>query len=253
MSKGELVIIAAIDDELRSIYPKMETDLRIHVRPALITKGKYQKKNILLVRSGVGTSAMEHAVEYLKKNIHCSLILHIGYCGGAEPNMSAGDLIVADRVILDETGQTIEMDNNRSGQAMEIAKRIGLKACMGGLTTVGTAARTPHEKAFIGTKHGTLGIDMESFPLADMCKKANIPCLIVRSVLDPMDEIIPDLGDVINSDGSTSGASLARHVIKTPKDIFKLPRVQYLAAEAREALTSFVEAFLNLESTHGGF
>jgi hypothetical protein len=85
---------------------------------------------------------------------------------------------------------------------------------------------------------------MESAQLASACTQSNIPYLIVRAVLDPLDYHIPDLTGAIDESGNTDGIALASHLIKKPADVLKLTKLEYFATQAREAITSFVDIWL---------
>jgi hypothetical protein len=85
---------------------------------------------------------------------------------------------------------------------------------------------------------------MESSELAAACDQAKIPFVVVRAVLDPLDYFIPDLADAIDDDGSTDGFALAEHLMRRPADFLKLPKLQYLASQARTSIAAFVSAWI---------
>jgi len=118
---------------------------------------------------------------------------------------------------------------------------------VGGIVTVERVASSPHDKAFLATEHSSIGIDMESFELADALVEAGVPFVIARAVLDPLDYHLPSLGDAIDTDGSTDGLALVEHMIRKPADALKLPKLQYLASQAREAIAAFINAWMEEE------
>lgn len=244
MTSVPIAIVAALDDEIRVIRSKMDVDSRVHIRPSLIETGKYLDQPLLLMRSGLGIGAMEASIAYCLDNYHPGFCLHIGYCGGADPKHQAGDLIVATHVVDTRDGTRHEMDKSIVTQALHVCRDAGLRAKDGGIATVEKVISSPHEKAFIGTQHSADAIDMESCVLVSACEKRGIPCLVVRGVLDPLDVVLPDMGDVVDEEGKTGGMALTSHLIKKPKDILKLPKIEYLATQARGAITAFADAWL---------
>lgn len=237
-------IVAALDDEIRVIKSIMQQDLAIHVRPALLRVGTYKQNKISLLRTGIGRSATAKAFDLLFSNQSPALVVSTGYCGGADPKDQAGDLIIATAAIDSKTKSEIQIDVKLAEAAAKSCKIAGLRARLGKIVTVDDVVSAPHEKAFMGTEHGVIGIDMESFEVASKCRSAHVPFIIVRAVLDPLDIMLPNVGDAIDESGTTSISGLLNHVIKNPKDILALPRIEYLATQARLSITAFVDTWL---------
>lgn len=244
MQPTPLAIIAALDDEIRVIRSKMEIDTRVHVRPALFETGKYSSRPLLLARSGIGMDAMQKAISYCLARYSPKFCLHMGYCGGADPKFQAGDLIVASSVVNGQDGRRCDANTELTQKALNICGEKKLRAETGVLVTVDKMIIEPHEKAFAGTKHGAVGIDMESFALAAECASRGVLYLIVRAVLDPLDAEFPDMEGAVDRTGKADIPAIAEHMIRNPGDIFKLPRMQYFANEARGAITAFAEAWI---------
>ncbi|MFH0800065.1 MAG: hypothetical protein V2A66_07800 [Pseudomonadota bacterium] len=244
MKQIPLAVVAALDEELRIIRSKMDIDSRVHLRPALFEEGTYLKKPLLLVRSGIGLKAMGHAIGRCLESYRPDFCLHVGYCGGADPYYQAGDLLIADEVVDAASKARYKPDSASVERALGICKERALRGGIGTLVTVAEAIASPHEKAFVGTEHGAHGIDMESSILASACEEKGVGYLVVRAVLDPMDVALPDMCDVINEEGEADSLALAEHMIKKPRDILSLPRLQYFASAARGAIAAFVEEWI---------
>lgn len=247
MREFPLAIVAALGDEIRIIRSKMEVDTRVHIRPALFETGKYGGTRVILARSGMGPKAMEFAVSYLFANYRPSLCLHIGYLGSANPYYQSGDIIVASSITDIASGARYETDGNLCQKALLLCNNLGLRAKTAGIVTALNVIHTPHEKAFIGTKNQAHGIDMESSVFAAACAKNNVPYIVARAVLDPMDIELPKLGDAIDPEGKTDFFGLAEHIIRRPMDLLKLPQIEYLATEARRAISQFVNGWISKE------
>ncbi|MFH1829693.1 MAG: hypothetical protein ABH871_02800 [Pseudomonadota bacterium] len=248
MLKVPLAIVSALDDETRIICSKMCVDTRIHVRPGLITRGTYDHHPLLLVRTGIGPKSMASTMGHMLAMHRPELIIHTGYCGGADPALQPGDLVIAESVIDSNTGQRHEADKNLVLRANKLIQNTGMRGSVGALVTVDSVVNSPHDKAFLATQHSCIGIDMESAQLAHACSKAAVPYLVVRAVLDPLDYHLPDLTGAIAENGSTDGFALASHLIRKPADVLKLTKIEYFATQAREAITSFVDAWLKEEA-----
>jgi adenosylhomocysteine nucleosidase len=244
MKPVPLAIVAALDDEIRIIRSRMAIDSRHHTRPALFVSGIYQRSPLLLVRSGIGRQAMDRAIRYCLDRYHPSFCLHVGYCGGTDPQYHAGDLFIANAIVDSRSGKRISPPRQAVEKAMRICRDRKLRAKEGALVTVDEPVASPHEKAFVGTQHQAQAMDMESAPLAAACTQHSVPYLVVRAILDPLDYTLPDLCDVVEDTGATNRMALVGRLIRKPGHLLKLPSMSYFAAQARMAITSFVDAWV---------
>lgn len=237
-------IFAALDDEIRIIRSKMVVDEQVHFRPSLITRGQINHKSFLLVRTGMGRKAMSHAVSYCLTNFKPSVCLNVGYAGGTTPYLGPGDLIVASTVVDAVSGEKFNFEPDLIEKAKDIGKKIDIKIVSEAVVTVDKIVNSPHEKAFLGTEHGVIALDMESAPFAKICKNEKCPCIVVRAILDSLDVVVPDLADAMSDNGKLCVPQIAGHLIAKPKDILSLPKMTYLASKARESIAAFTEAWI---------
>lgn len=239
-----LAIIAAMDDEVRSLLGKISADERVHVKPARFIRGTLEGRPLVLGRSGIGPEAMAGAIRVCLETFRPATVLHVGYCGAADPELSAGDLVIADGVIDGHSGSRIACAPEMVAAAASCCEAAKLRCRTGALVTVDRVASNSHEKADLGAQHGALAIDMESASLAQACSDRGVPWAVVRSVLDPLDVLLPPLEGVIDEAGETDGIALAEHLVRHPGDALKLPRLQYLASQARESIAAFISAWM---------
>lgn len=244
MHQVPLAIISAMDDEVRSLLDRISVDERMHVKPARFIRGTLEQRPLVLGRSGIGPNAMADAIRVCLDTYHPATVLHVGYCGAADPELAAGDLVIADVVIDGRSGRHVACPPDMVAAATGCCDAAKLRCRTGALVTVDRVASTQHEKADLGAQHGALGMDMESAELASACAERSVPWAVVRSVLDPLDVLLPPLDGVIDESGETDGIALAEHLVRHPGDALKLPRLQYLASQARESIAAFISAWL---------
>ncbi len=244
MDRIPLAIIAAMDDEVRSLLAKVSVDERMHVKPARFIRGTLEGRPLVIGRSGIGPEAMAGAIRACLETYHPATVLHVGYCGGADPELATGDLVIADAVIDGRSGRRVACPPAMVAAAANCCETAKLRSRTGTLVTVDRVASTAHEKADLGAQHGALGMDMESAALAAACSERPVPWVVVRSVLDPLDVLLPPMEGVIDEAGETDGIALAEHLVRHPADALKLPRLQYLASQARESIAAFIAAWL---------
>lgn len=245
-----LTIFAALKDEIQLIRSEMEIDTAIHIRPFAIITGKYQNRKIALVRGGVGGKSTNKSIDYLIENLKPSMILNIGYAGGLDPHLNAGDIVIASRIINEATEKSWDADAKLLEKACMIAEKAELRHHTGRMVTVESPVADPHQKAFVGTRFEASACDMESSFIAEKSSRSGIPFLVVRSVLDPLDTVLPDIPESAIIDGNVKIGDILKHLRENPKDIIKLPRFSYLCSQARISITKFAEAWVRNEDEY---
>jgi nucleoside phosphorylase len=246
MGEPTLAIFAALADEIRIVRSKMQIDESITVRPAKVVRGEYDHHPLILVRTGIGGEAMAKAVRYCCEQYRPDVCVNVGYCGGAAPDSSVGEIVIADRVVDEPSGDEFATSPDVVDQAKLACEDRGLRFSIGGLATVVEAAMAPHDKAYIGTKCASLGIDMESYDFMKACGAFSVRAGVVRAVLDPMDMRLPDFKEAVDEEGNTSIWGAIKHMIRRPKDAVAVPRIEYCAVQAREAIAGFIDAWLGI-------
>lgn len=231
-----IAILAALKDEIKPILKETEILEKVHLRPAIIIRGEYQGKEIIIGHTGVGVDKMYRAAQFCIKEYRPEICINVGYCGALTPHLSLGDMIVADSVVYEKNGASLPQNSTMSSK-----KDIeGFKIHNGIILTVDKVISNPHEKAFLGTKFGAIAVDMESFGLALAAFDLNSSFGIVRSVLDPMDMHLPAFSGSVSDAGTTNVMGLVSDIIHHPKEAMNLPQLQFCASKARENLLRFI-------------
>ncbi len=239
-------IFAALSDEIRTIRSKMDVDEQTHFKSCLIIRGQIEKQSCLLIRTGVGKKAMQQAVKYCLENYEPTHCLNIGYAGGTTPQITVGDLILADPITDAKTKGYFIPDHSLLKKIEMLCVKNKTKYFRGGLVTVEEVIESPHEKAFIGTEHESLALDMESSAFMQECKKHKKSAAVVRSIFDALDVKLPNFKNAVTKQGQLNLAGMAGHVISHPKDILSLPKMEFYATKARDALNDFVRSWISI-------
>lgn len=242
--KRSLAIFAALADEIRITRSKIQIDESVTVKPARLIKGQYLGESIFLVRTGIGVEAMHHAVSYCIEQFGPSICLNVGYCGATAPDTLTGDLVIANRVVDTANEERLNTSQGLIERAEAACQDNDMRYSVGGIATVHEVIGVPHEKAFIGTKFDVRAIDMESVAFVKACRESNIDHAVVRAVLDPMDMTVPQFKGAIDEEGETSIIGAIGSMIRRPKTILAVPRVEYCAVQAREAIAKFIDAWM---------
>ena len=166
------------------------------------------------------------------------LVVSAGVCGGLDPALRAGDLVLPDGVINDGglrlpvTG-TLEQRAAAAGGALS---RTGLMA------TASLTVATPEAKAALRAATGAVAVDMESAAILEAAAARGCSSLVVRAVSDDARESMPDeLMRLMGADGRIRcGGVLA---LARPR---VLRRALQLRRSTRQALASVAGSLARL-------
>jgi adenosylhomocysteine nucleosidase len=232
MTAFPLTVVAALEDEIRDLRSRMEVAEDLRLSPGRLTAGTWDGLPLLLLRTGVGTAATERALRLLLEKFSPGFALQLGYAGGTVPELQAGDLVIATALIEAGRGHSFPVAPELLARADQVRRQAGLPGVCGPIVTVARPALTPAAKAAIGREHQVPALEMESATFAELCGAANLPFLVVRAILDPLDF---SLAYLFQADGSTP-----RPRGQNP---FQVPPLKPLADQARRSLTAFIIAW----------
>lgn len=188
---------------------------------------------IQLVQTGVGPERALKTFSQFVESLPPSqdvTVLHFGLSGGLTSELKTGDLIVP-TAFVDLT--------DRSDRSDHITLTLPHKT--GALLTSSTVLDTPEKKSAAGKKFNAIAVDMESYPLARLCRERGIPYFSVRAIFDPLSWNLSDLGDdTLTPEGNLDALAFTRQLVKKPKLLFSIPRYAQASRLATKRLTEFV-------------
>ncbi len=111
------------------------------------------------------------------------LLISTGFCGGLDPRLATGDLILVTEVI--HRGRAIAIAPELLARARAAFTRDGIVPAQGRLVTVARVIGKKVEKERLHKETKALGVEMEAGRIADWADDNRIPFLAVKSVLDP--------------------------------------------------------------------
>lgn len=149
-------------------------------------RGRLNGRRVVVIRSGAGAEAAAQATEALISGHHPQWIISAGFAGGLVPELHRHDLLMADS-LADLSGNRLGVDLKVDPAAL--ARTAGVH--VGRLLSADRIIRLPEEKRAMGQAHQALAVDMESFAVADVCRRRQIRFLAVRVISDAVDEQLP--------------------------------------------------------------
>lgn len=173
---------------------------------------------LLLARTGVGPDHAEATACRLLDETPIAAAVSLGVAGGLSPQAQTGDLIVGNRVILRRNSrlESFPCDSDLQDTAATILRRWGSRHCLGPILTVDRIVLT-EEKHRLAVESGAMALDMESAAIASAAAARSIPFLVVRGVLDTVDEdLAMGFDQFLDGRGEPQPLPLIRYLITHP-------------------------------------
>ncbi len=162
-------------------------------------------------------------------------LMSFGLCGGLDPELAPGQVVVAHEIALPEGG-ALAFD---AGWAHAIAARIP-GARVAPLLGARDVAATSAEKRALYERHAVPAIDMESRGVAEAAREAGIPFVALRAVADPASRSLPKVAArAIDARGRVRPLRVLLGLLTRPHDIRPL---MALGADARRGYEALVGA-----------
>ncbi len=261
---NHVAILGAVNEEIEEIRKQMKVEDSFKKGKSAFWKGTWCGQSIMLVRTGVGQQKATLAFEELMKNCTPSLILSMGYAGSVDPQLEVGDLLIADKVLaLTQQGnkdwarkQTIKEASLDflSPESFKLAEETQFTVYRGSLLTVDEVIAEPSHKLNIARHYPVRAVEMETFELAQLARKADIPILSVRSILDTVDQELVRITSLQDQDGEVSKMKVTWFVLTHPASIKTFMELRSFSLKATRNLTNFLSKMLgsglNVKNLH---
>ena len=211
MPTAPIVVVCALEIERRALAGLERPGVEIHV-------------------SGIGPDAAAALGERLTQRPLRAMIA-TGFCGALIPRLDVGTIVVAERVVHENTGDAFAADD------VMLAAAEGRR---GTLVSAGEVARTPADRAALQG----LAVDMESAALARAARDADVPFIAIRAISDRFRDRIPDIAGMLDHVGRPDRSALIAFALHNPREIPRLIRLGRSAKRASTALTDAVATLL---------
>lgn len=139
--------------------------------------------------TGTG-EAGERALADLLQAHRPDTVLIGGLCGGLDPSLGAGHLILA-REVIDEAGDIQQPPAMTVTNARRALRNEGLRFVCSRLVTVNRPVATRDAKRDLWNEHGAAGVDMETAAFARVAAEHGAGWMALRAVIDPAATSLP--------------------------------------------------------------
>lgn len=237
-------ILAAVSEEIAGIKQAMNISDRIRLGKSEAWPGKWQGKDIVLVRTGVGKQRAAEATLKTIDQFSPDRLLSIGYAGGLVPQLEVSDLIVAEQIVDVETSAQFSPDQQWLQQAQEVSTPENYKVISGKLVTADKVIHSPQDKKEFGERSSAQAVEMETSAIAKVAIEKKLPFLSVRAISDSVEQEILDSSSFLGSDGEISKLKAGWYVLTHPGSIASALSLRSQTQRATRTMTEFVSHLL---------
>ncbi|MBI2818644.1 MAG: hypothetical protein HYX73_01580 [Acidobacteria bacterium] len=216
-----LAMVAAFRWEVSALLRRQRNIIRLednHFRFLL------NGKPVVLAIAGAGAENAYHATSALVRKYSVAGSLSIGFAGGLCETVKVGELVVADVVIDERTGEHFPC------QMHLLPIDFGMR---GRLLSVVSVVNSAEAKRALGSRWDAVAVDMESIGVARASKEMGLPFGAIKSITDASDQSIAiDFQRCRSDDEGLSSWRIVREGIASPRGIRSLWK---LASSSRRA------------------
>ncbi len=267
-----VAIIAALPREIAALVKGLPADAEL-VRHGIHL---YRRKGAVVVAAGMGAARAAMAVQAARSAGNVTTLISAGLAGACIPELDAGGVVEAHRVIDARTGErfaAIARDRSAGMAGDRFATMAeGRSAGMAGDRSAGTAGpdnpegdpgRRPvadrtlvttgtiasiQEKARLAATYGAALVDMEAATVARLAAAHGLGFRAIKGISDAYDFELVSLARFADKQGSFRTAAFALHTALHPHQWRPAAR---LGRDSRRALTALHAALFTIIASGG--
>ncbi len=121
----------------------------------------------------------------------------------------------------------------------------------GNLLTVDKVISQASTKRIIGKQNSFIAVEMESAVVAEVARKKGVEFAAIRSISDDIDDDLHlDYDNIISDEGKVKVTSIALGVLKNPRSLSLLSRLNKQTKTAAKSLAHFMTKLVPLIDTN---
>jgi adenosylhomocysteine nucleosidase len=164
-----------------------------------------------------------------------SLVISWGLCGGLDPRLRPGDLILGAEVVSDDGA--VRTDEAVTSSLAQRLVDAGARVVIERMAAADAPVLTAGAKAQLRRAVGAAAVDMESLTAGRFALEQRIPFAILRAVADPAERDLPPLVlKAVDSYGRINARALVRGLIRSPRQLAGFPAAAFDSRVAFRAL-----------------
>jgi len=164
--------------------------------------------------------------------IRIALVISWGICGGLDPRLRPGDLVLGAEVV--SADGRIATDEAVTSSLAQRLTDSGARVAVDRVAGVSAPVSTAHAKVELRRATGAAAVDMESMTAGRFALERRTPFAILRAVADPAGRDLPPLIlNAVDSDGRIKTATVVGELVRSPSQFTGL------VAAARDSRAAF--------------
>lgn len=244
-------IVVALGIEAAPIRERLVDAVDLHPEGLRITIGRLGRVRVAVVAGGVGATAARRATRLLIDGHSPGKIVAAGLCGGLDPTLDFGGIVLADSVTTVPSGPCADPPRVRAVGRIPNERVSGYSRPMhrGRIVSTDRVVATIEEKRRLHASTGAAAVDMESWWIAEEAAAGGIEPLVVRVVCDTAGDTIPeDVAMLGGGTGARTVGAAVRLLFRRPSSVFDMAELREKAHAAAETLAAAIDALLRVES-----
>lgn len=215
------LIVAALEAELKPL--KKMGNYTILQEQGCFQFGvvTFQENELYFLRTGIGCKRVAQAFSWLSEFFVPEKILHIGTCGGLDPDLKCADLLFAESALHTDVVWLTNLPLTE--KLLRACEREKLSLRRAVLFTTDELVASVEHKAELWRRTHAAAVDMESAAVLEFAHPRNIPVVVARVVFDSAHETLPNFSDALDAVGNPRIFAFMRKILEHPKLLRKLP------------------------------
>ncbi len=196
------------------------------------------------VATGIGMRRAAQIAERALDTISApALVIATGVAGALRENLQAGDVILADKLIVDppHDAAVIAIPSADLAHFAAVLNRRGIKFATGAILSVPQVLQDAAAKRRAAAASGAIAADMESGGVAAAAHRRGLRFACLRAVLDTVDEEVVG-AELAGPEGEVNPLAAAGFMLRHPAAVLRLPAMLRSLNRAAAALAPALEA-----------
>jgi len=248
-----ILIFYAFGREAGALKRKFETRAALAGTGLKGFRGKLGAIDVVAIATGIGTDRAREAARrafdsFSRDSLsRVDLAISTGVAGALSEGLHAGDVVVADRLVLAARASAADLvvgvDQGELHRVQDALRAGAVRFSTGAMLTAARPLLTAAEKRRAKSTTGAIAVEMESAAIADEAQRRSIPFACMRAILDPADEDVVGV-ELADEDGNLRPLKAAGFLVRHPAAIITLSRIARNLGLASKSLAAAIEAIV---------
>lgn len=185
----KIAVITAMPEEFSAVHRSLEPGIALKLASLKAFHSYTGGHDVMLLESGMGFDNAARAAEAVIREGRPDLLISVGFCGGIDPELQTGDVVVARQVVI-VSGNGLEevpVLFSATGPTF-VARQAGARVFGGTFASTPVIMSKTRLAVMLPAGSPAPVVEMESAAIAIIAVENRIPLLAVRAVSDPVDE-----------------------------------------------------------------